>query len=194
MIVKRGERAIGCPREFLKTDLFIPRPVAYTGVCYDTRVHVTEAKGMQPLEKLFRLEMEFHRRLRTEMLGYAETAEDLQKGDDMHGVLPTGDLGYCDSEGIYFLTGRVKRISKVYGYRINLDEVEEELRPLARVVATSDDRTIFLYFEGGSEELFQRCVHLLSEKYKLHYTTFICRSVASFPLTPSGKVDYQNLR
>jgi hypothetical protein len=29
---------------------------------------------MQPLEKLFRLEMEFHRRLRTQMLGYAETA------------------------------------------------------------------------------------------------------------------------
>ncbi len=127
------------------------------------------------------------------MLGYAETADDLAKGDEMQGVLATGDLGVCDSDGIFYVTGRVKRISKIYGYRINLDEIEHALRPIAVVAVTSDDIHIFLYFEEGDDALFGKCIHYLSEKYKLHPTTFIARNVKSLPRTPSGKIDYQKL-
>lgn len=84
------------------------------------------------------------------MLGYASRAEDLSEGDQLKGVLRTGDLGYFDEEGLFTLTGRSKRISKVYGYRINLDEIEALLRPLGAVAVTSDDQQIFLHIEGGT--------------------------------------------
>lgn len=127
------------------------------------------------------------------MMGYAEGPQDLVKGHDQHGVLLTGDLGYFDRDGIFYVTGRIKRISKVYGARINLDELEEQLKSYGDVAIASDDRQIFLYFESGNEELFDKCVKELSEKYQIHYSTFVFRRVLKLPRTSSGKIDYKRL-
>ena len=58
------------------------------------------------------------------MMGYAESRADLGLGDTHGDTLETGDLGYLDDEGFLFLTGRSKRIAKIAGLRISLDEVE----------------------------------------------------------------------
>ncbi|MCE5317875.1 MAG: AMP-binding protein [Parachlamydia sp.] len=127
------------------------------------------------------------------MLGYASAAEDLEEGDQLKGVLRTGDLGYFDNEGYITLTGRSKRISKAYGYRINLDEIEGLLRPLACVAATSDDQQIALYIEGGTPALAEQCAKLVADKYHLHYSTFKTQCVEQLPRTLSGKIDYPRL-
>lgn len=57
-------------------------------------------------------------------LGYANSQEDLLKGDENHGVMHTGDLARRDADGCYFIIGRLKRFLKIYGLRIGLDEVE----------------------------------------------------------------------
>ncbi len=62
------------------------------------------------------------------MLGYAERRAELARGDDLGGVLPTGDLGRLDDAGRLWITGRKKRIAKVFGMRLNLDELEAWLR------------------------------------------------------------------
>lgn len=58
-------------------------------------------------------------------LGYAYSAEDLIKGDENFGVMHTGDLARRDSDGCYFIVGRLKRFLKIFGLRIGLDEVEQ---------------------------------------------------------------------
>jgi long-chain acyl-CoA synthetase len=61
-------------------------------------------------------------------LGYAYKNKDLKIGDNNNGKLFTGDLGYKDKENFYFIVGRKNRISKIFGIRVDLDEIEKELR------------------------------------------------------------------
>jgi acyl-coenzyme A synthetase/AMP-(fatty) acid ligase len=57
-------------------------------------------------------------------LGYAYSGDDLQKGDERNGVLPTGDIAVKDKEGFFYIVGRISRFLKLYGVRIGLDELE----------------------------------------------------------------------
>ena len=61
-------------------------------------------------------------------LGYAECGEDLLKGDEQHGVLETGDMAQFDEEGFYYIVGRKKRFLKIYGNRVNLDEIDRMVK------------------------------------------------------------------
>lgn len=61
-------------------------------------------------------------------LGYANSREDLTKGDENNGVMHTGDLARRDEDGCYFIIGRLKRFLKIFGLRIGLDEVENLIR------------------------------------------------------------------
>lgn len=127
------------------------------------------------------------------MLGYATGPQDLAKGDLLHAVLHTGDLAYRDEDGIYFLTGRIKRISKVYGQRINLDEIERGLHAFGHIAATSDDMTIRLYYEKAKGLDVDACLAFLAKTYHLAPSTFECIAIEQFPLTASGKIDYTKL-
>ncbi|MBQ9411581.1 MAG: AMP-binding protein, partial [Oscillospiraceae bacterium] len=60
-------------------------------------------------------------------LGYAQTREDLLRGDENRGRLYTGDLAWRDAEGCYFLAGRKSRFLKLAGKRFSLDRLEQLL-------------------------------------------------------------------
>ena len=51
--------------------------------------------------------------------------QDLNKGDTNNLTLRTGDLGYKDKDGYYYVVGRKDRLIKINGLRINLSEVEK---------------------------------------------------------------------
>lgn len=61
-------------------------------------------------------------------LGYATSKDDLLKGDQNHGIMHTGDLAHRDTDGCYFIVGRLKRFLKIFGLRIGLDEVESLIK------------------------------------------------------------------
>lgn len=61
------------------------------------------------------------------MMGYANGPADLARGDELGGILATGDLAECDGDGYFRLTGRMARIAKLFGKRINLAGVETEV-------------------------------------------------------------------
>ncbi|MBA3816929.1 MAG: AMP-binding protein [Parachlamydiaceae bacterium] len=127
------------------------------------------------------------------MLGYANTPDDLALGDQLNGELRTGDLGYFDNEGIYYITARLKRFSKVYGLRINLDDIEQAASKFGHIIATSNDNVIKLYYEKNIIINITACITSLAAKYHLSQSTFECIGLNRFPLTASGKIDYTKL-
>ena len=56
------------------------------------------------------------------MMGYAETRSDLISEDNMHNKLNTGDFGYFDKFNQLVLVS--KKLTKVFGIRVNTDDIE----------------------------------------------------------------------
>jgi acyl-CoA synthetase (AMP-forming)/AMP-acid ligase II len=123
------------------------------------------------------------------MMGYAETAADLAKGDEMGGVLHTGDLGRLDDEGFLFITGRAKRIGKVFGVRINLDDVEKHFP----VAAVPGEDKLNIFAEGISEDEARDLRTKITEWLGTHFSGVVVRSIESLPLLPNCKIDYRAL-
>ncbi len=118
------------------------------------------------------------------MLGYAESRADLARGDDQGGVLATGDLGHVDDDGFYFVTGRAKRIAKVFGQRINLDEIEAAIEGPAGAIAGEDRIEVFA--EPGA----RADARALAIRFRLPPRALRVHEVERLPVKASGKVDY----
>jgi acyl-CoA synthetase (AMP-forming)/AMP-acid ligase II len=59
--------------------------------------------------------------------GYSNSYKDLKKNNEKNFFLKTGDIGYKNKKGFIFITGRKKRILKIFGIRLSLDILEREL-------------------------------------------------------------------
>lgn len=126
-------------------------------------------------------------------LGYAENLKDLYRDDENNGILHTGDLGYKDKEGFYFITGRKKRFLKLSGNRISLDYVEELLKDkLNEAVCTGDDRTLTV-FTTDQEYNEDDIIDFLANRLKLIHTCFKIKKIDSIPRNETGKIQYSNL-
>lgn len=127
------------------------------------------------------------------MLGYATQCEDLAKGDELGGCLYTGDRARLDAEGYVFVLGRSKRDTKLFGLRVNLDELEEFVRRTgpAAAVASSDRVVIFCQF--GTEAAHSEIRAALAAKLKIHRSAFEFRRVDRLPTKDTGKINYEDL-
>lgn len=122
------------------------------------------------------------------MLGYAEQAADLAKGDELGGVLDTGDLG-CLKNGRLFLTGRRKRIAKVFGKRVSLDDVDQWLQASGDGASVAGDEGVIVF--TTTDPAIVRTE--LAAHLHVHPSGVRVIRVDAIPLMGSGKVDYQQL-
>lgn len=127
------------------------------------------------------------------MMGYASAAADLCRGDELNGTLATGDLGYLDDEGFVYVTGRLRRAGKVFGMRVNLDDVEKMLNGDRAVAAVADEDRIVVYLERADAEACREAQARIVAALRTHSSGVDVRGVDSLPLQPSGKVDYRQL-
>lgn len=122
-------------------------------------------------------------------LGYAECRADLAKGDENHGELHTGDVARRDSDGFYYITGRMKRFVKVWGNRCNLDATEQLVKAITTscaCVGVDDKITIFVTEQGLEEKI----IKMLSDKTGFNSKAFDVRVIDAIPVKSSGKIDY----
>lgn len=128
------------------------------------------------------------------MMGYAEFPEDLAAGDVLKGRLHTGDLGYLDADGFLFITGRASRFGKVFGLRVNLDDIEKLAAGTNAVAAIAGDDRVIVFVEGTHEGATGAIRSTLSQKLQVHASAFDIRTIDRLPLLASGKVDYRTLQ
>lgn len=126
--------------------------------------------------------------------GYATKPEDLSTWEDKQ-QLHTGDLATKDEDGFYFITGRMKRFIKVFGNRVNLDELERFLKQ-----KTDDtnfacigikDKNVIVFTDKDID--FNTIKKIISDELKIHSSVLKHKVVNEFPLTSNGKVSYKAL-
>lgn len=126
------------------------------------------------------------------MMGYANRAADLAEPDGCHGRLPTGDLGHLDADGYLWLRGRINRIGKVFGVRVDLAAVEQLLASRGPVAAVAADDRIRIWVEGPAGRERELARHV-AEQLRVHWSGVEVRFTDRLPTLPSGKTDYRSL-
>ena len=127
-------------------------------------------------------------------LGYAECAADLAKGDERDGVLETGDMAEFDADGYYYIVGRKKRFLKLYGNRVNLDEVDRLIKghfPNVDAACSGVDDHMFIFV--NDELKMQEIKEYVAHKTGINHAAFQIEYISEIPRNDSGKVVYREL-
>lgn len=126
-------------------------------------------------------------------LGYAECGEDLARGDERHGFLETGDMAQFDEDGYYYIVGRKKRFLKIYGNRVNLDEIDRLIKGRFNIETASDGVDDHLYIFVTEEKMAEPVKNFVVSKTKLNPAAFKVIAIDEIPKNDSGKTLYKEL-
>ena len=121
-------------------------------------------------------------------LGYAYNLDDLQKGDENHGIMHTGDLAKRDADGCYYIVGRLKRFLKIFGLRIGLDEIEGMIKEQYGIdcyCKGNDERLIVLLTKA---ELADEVISFIETKTHLFHKNIEVQVVDAILRNEAGKV------
>jgi len=127
-------------------------------------------------------------------LGYAEKGEDLAKGDERGGVLPTGDMAKRDADGFYYVTGRKKRFLKISGRRVNLDQTERLIKSQfpqfdCACGGVDDLLTVFV----TDPEAVEPVQMFIPAQTGINFTALQFKVIEEIPKNTSGKTLYSEL-
>jgi acyl-CoA synthetase (AMP-forming)/AMP-acid ligase II len=126
-------------------------------------------------------------------LGYAESRFDLSKDDENNGILYTGDMAKVDADGFYYIVGRKKRFLKLFGSRVNLDEVEGMLKKEEfDCVCSGEDDQMKIYITQA--EKVEDVRKYILQNTSINHAGFYIIVIDQIPRNESGKVLYSELK
>ncbi|MGH3696128.1 MAG: AMP-binding protein [Pseudonocardiaceae bacterium] len=129
------------------------------------------------------------------MLGYAQTRADLAHGDVLRGRLATGDMARMDDEGFFAIVGRKRRMAKLCGQRVNLDELESLLAAHGRVATLElAEKLVIVHAPGDGTASASDLAQIVRERIRIPTRFIRVQEIDRIPRTSSGKTDYVHLK
>ena len=125
-------------------------------------------------------------------MGYANSSEDLIKKDVNNSVLRTGDIGYFDKDGFFYIVGKKSRYIKIAGNRISLDEIEKIIYEYGYKNVCSQQAKDTLNIYINKKNIEKKISSYASNYTNLHESLFKVIFIESFPMTKNNKIDYNN--
>jgi len=127
--------------------------------------------------------------------GYAKKKEDLKFWETIN-PLKTGDLAFKDEDGFYHIKGRLKRMVKVFGNRVNLDEIEALLKSsldmsLLACTGINDKFILVAHCEDALNE--SQLKKTIFETYKIQGPAIKFKRFDKLPKTKNEKIDYKKI-
>ena len=127
------------------------------------------------------------------MLGYAEKIKDLWKQNINKKKLHTGDLARRDEDGFYYITGRKNRYLKMFGLRINLDEIEQQIKSSGIYAACfGSDDNLNIFITNSRKRNF--VIKFLTQNLGINKSPLSINIVKKIPRNQDGKILYSNLK
>jgi acyl-coenzyme A synthetase/AMP-(fatty) acid ligase len=125
-------------------------------------------------------------------MGYAESCYDLAKGDENGGILKTGDLAQRDADGFYYIVGRNKRFLKLFGNRVNINEIEQLLNDKGfNCVCAGVDNNLKIYLTD--KEKLTEAKAFIAEITGINPAGFSVSYIEEIPRNENGKIIYSLL-
>lgn len=127
--------------------------------------------------------------------GYASKASDLEKWETISS-LKTGDLAKKDKDGYFYIKGRIKRFVKIFGNRINLDELENILKlttNTSQITCLGIDDKFILVAHSSSSLNEEAVTDKLFKTYKIHGNAVQIKYFDDLPKTENGKINYKKI-
>ena len=126
-------------------------------------------------------------------MGYSKSLKDLKKQNETKHKLKTGDLGYFDKDGFFYISSRLGKIAKIFGYRLDIEALENAMNKKGYRVACLDNKnkiSVFTEKKYNKNNLIQN----ISKISNLNIRSFVMIKLKQFPRTPNNKISYSELK
>ena len=125
-------------------------------------------------------------------IGYSNNFQDLNFSDSNDGTLSTGDIAKKDKDGFFYIIGRINRNVKIYGFRINLDDLEKKLSSnIVKCACIGKDDLITIFF---TKEIYREFItKKLVKVFKFKINNFKLVLIKKLPYSTNGKLLYSKL-
>lgn len=124
-------------------------------------------------------------------LGYAKNFRDLKKGDENKKILRTGDI-VKKYKNEFIIIGRKKRFAKIYGHRINLDDIQKKLRD-SELECVCIEKNNQVYLLTNNKKHIEKIKNEL-RNHNLNQNYFKTLFVKKFLYNSNGKISYPMMK
>ena len=126
-------------------------------------------------------------------MGYSQNFRDLAKGNENKGILRTGDLAYRDKDNFYYIAGRKDRYIKVYGMRINLEDLESIVLDYGAENICVEQKQNKILVSVKNYNKLKMLKNYLVDLTRLHPSSIEIKKIKQFPLNQNYKVSYKEI-